>query len=537
MSLPIPFLTALMGGGAPEPEPEPLPSLDLPNEAALPYAPSGSMPTPPAPDAHGTGQIRGMDLVRDLMPLIMSAVAGARNPAHGAAIARGFAAGGLHAQRERLAAQEHDESMRKVRADFMRQTAADVMRIPDPIQRQQYLELAHDIGVEQFGLSPQWTKKVPAHQAGEDVFAKLKGELAGQLAAFDKNARWKDVAGTPAEAKISFRLSSGQTVPVNKARALVGQAVYDSGTGAQTFAPPPVVKPEKKTYQHVEAIVAGRRRFVNFDPTTGKYFDPQTGAEVQATPAPSKAADASAAAGAGGAPGGLDEDGLEYASTLFRLTNTMPSLGMGKTPDRGRIINRAAAQAKALGQSPAAAIQRTYLYKADAKSLDRISLLASTAQAAESKAVAQVGIIRELSGKVKRTQYPIINRAILSGQTSIAGDPDATALMNAISTFANEYGKIIEGSTGSVSGASESARRTSEKLVNAAMNPKQLETVLDLMEREMGLTLQGWDVTRNEISKRMGGGGVPNAPDTPQAPLSGNQFKSGRFTVTVGGGG
>lgn len=246
MNMP-PFLSALatMGGSA-GPEPDSLPSLDVPNEMPQPMAMPGQMPDPrPIPDApRGSGQFGGMDLVRELAPMIMSAVISRKNPRRAAAIQRGFTAGALHAQRERLQADQHAQQVKKLGLDFMRQTAADVMRLKDPIERQRYLEFAHDIGVQQFNLPPQWTQKVPAHSESEDVFATMKGELSAQLTAFDKNPKWKDVAHTPQEAKISFRLKNGQTVPVSKARQLVGQAVYGAD-GAQAFAPEPPAKEEK----------------------------------------------------------------------------------------------------------------------------------------------------------------------------------------------------------------------------------------------------------------------------------------------------
>lgn len=229
------LLSSMTGGGA-EPEPETLPSLSLPSSVPMPLGQGdGDMPMPdPRPMPQGGG---GMDLIRDLAPLLISAAVGFKSPRRGAAIARGMAAGGMAAQRERLSAQQHDEELRTMGIQFMRQTAADVMKLTDPLERQRYLAFAHDIGVQQFKLPADWTKKVPAHAAGDDVFGKLKGELSTQLKAFDANKKWQGVAGTPAEGKISFRLSNGQTVPVNKARQLVGQAVFDSATGGQAFAP------------------------------------------------------------------------------------------------------------------------------------------------------------------------------------------------------------------------------------------------------------------------------------------------------------
>lgn len=204
---------------------------------------------------------------------------------------------------------------------------------------------------------------------------------------------------------------------------------------------------------------------------------------------------------------GLTSEGLEYAATQYRLTGQMPALGMGKNPDRSRIINAAASQAKALSQTPAAAIQKQFAMRADSKALDTITKLSSTAQASESKASAQAEIIRGLSAQVPRSQYPILNQAILSGKANILGDPATVQLYNAITTFANEYGKIIEGSTASAQGSSDAARRAASSLINARMNGRTVDAVLNLMQREMQLTLMGYDATQKAITEKMGGGG------------------------------
>ncbi len=228
---------------------------------------------------------------------------------------------------------------------------------------------------------------------------------------------------------------------------------------------------------------------------------------------------AATAAGTGAAGSQLTDDGLDLAAAQYRITGKMPPMGMGKTPDRARIINRAAEQSKELGQTPAAAIQRQYAMTANAASLKRLSELSSTAEASENKAIGQIQIIKQLSAKVPRTQFPVLNSAILSGKINVLGDPDAQQLANAISTFSNEYGKIIEGSTASVSGSSDASRRASSKLIGAAMNGKTLDSVLNLMQREMDLTVSGYGVAMNHVTEKMGGP-TPAASAAPAAPAA-----------------
>lgn len=231
-----------------------LPSL-LPTDQG-PVAPA--MQPPPAAAASGPG-----DLVKQIAPLILSMIAGRKSPIVGAAMIDGMTRGALAAQRERMAADQQAQHLREQGATFARQTAQDVLKLTDPVARQQYLAYAHDIGVQHFGLPADWTQRIPAHDTQDTALTSLKGELANKLKAFDADKHWQGVAGTPGEANVRFKLSNGQSIPVNKARALVGQAVYDSA-GQVAYAPPPTAKTkpvyrvgaDKRTLEKVGEIPA-----------------------------------------------------------------------------------------------------------------------------------------------------------------------------------------------------------------------------------------------------------------------------------------
>lgn len=226
---------------------------------------------------------------------------------------------------------------------------------------------------------------------------------------------------------------------------------------------------------------------------------------------------APAAAGTGGDPasGALTDEGVEYAATQYRVTGVMPPLGMGKTPMRAAIINKAAEQARILGQSPANAIQKQAAYKSDGAALTKMRSMSSAAESFETKAVAQADIVDELSQKVPRTSWPVVNDALIAGKTRIAGDESATLLLNAIQTFSSEYAKIMEGSTGSAAGSSDSARAASQRLISAGMSRKTVSGVLNLMRREMQLTVDGYGATIDHITQRMGGPPPPVDPNQP----------------------
>lgn len=334
----------------------------------------------------------------------------------------------------------------------------------------------------------------------------------------------------------------GTRAKPDRRMAKLNEVAKLAGYGFSEIDGKPVVVPKHAAvgnYQKDKVLVDGKLTDVMFNPTPGaeahvlgldgQPIDPSRITAITPKEPDQELADlrkkrlkqeiASNGSGLGGGSlGELSQDGLDYAATQFRVTGVMPALGMGGGANRTKIINTAAEQAKVLKQTPAAAIQKQAAYKADSKALGQMATMGSAAQAYESKANAQVDIINELSPKVPRTNYPLINQAILAGKTEVLGDPNATQLLNAITTFSAEYAKIIEGATGSAAGSSDSARKASAQLVNAAMNPRQLKSVLGLMQREMSLTIQGYDATRAAITERMGGG--------PQTPAAGRTIRA-----------
>ena len=213
-----------------------------------------------------------------------------------------------------------------------------------------------------------------------------------------------------------------------------------------------------------------------------------------------------------GGPGALDPGGVEYAATQYRVTMTMPALGMGNAASRTAIINTAAKQARMLGQTPAVSIQKAAAFKADTAALTQMSKMRASAEAFENKALQQADIVQDLSDKVSRTQYPVINEALLSGKARIVGDTNTQLLFNALTTFTTEYAKIMEGSMGSVAASSDSARAAAAKLVSPGLNKQTLTKTLDLMRREMRLTVQGYDATIEHITQRQIG---PSGAVTP----------------------
>jgi hypothetical protein len=223
----------------------------------------------------------------------------------------------------------------------------------------------------------------------------------------------------------------------------------------------------------------------------------------------------------------LTQDAIEDTATRYRILGTGAIPTRIEGPERVRVMNEAAKQQRALGQSAAQGIQKMAANKADAASLTKMQSMADAASASEAKALAQADLVGQLSSKVNRSQSPLWNDWLLSGKKKVLGDQDTTLLFNALDTFTSEYAKIINGSTGSVAGASDSATRKAEGLVSAALNKGTLQATIDQMKWEMGQTIKGYGATIEHINDRLqtGAGGAP-APTAAPAPAGGRKIVS-----------
>lgn len=228
----------------------------------------------------------------------------------------------------------------------------------------------------------------------------------------------------------------------------------------------------------------------------------------------------------------LSQDAVRDTAMRYHLFGASAIPTRINERDRKLILNENAKINTALGQSPAVAIQKQLALKADAASLTRATTLADASRAAQSKAEPQADLIVQLSDKVGRTKWPILNKAILAGKTTIEGDTDATLLLGALTEFTAEYAKIIEGSANSSAGASVESRKQAHSLVTAAMSKGTVKAQIAQMKQIMNWAIQGYDATIEGIGNRMTASGTPAAapPGDGKTPAP---TKIGRFEVVA----
>ncbi len=218
---------------------------------------------------------------------------------------------------------------------------------------------------------------------------------------------------------------------------------------------------------------------------------------------------------------------IEEAAHRVRLYGPQSIPTRFNDNDKKRILNKEAEINQAMGTSPLMGALKQASQKADQKSLDNVTRLSDSINQSENKATAQAELVRGLSKQVGRSDYPILNGMIVDGKAAL-GDTPAHLLGNALITFTNEHAKIMEGSTASAAGSSDSARKSSAALISKALSDGTLQATLDQMQREMHFASNSARVTKDDIMARMGG--QPSTP-SPVAPTAATQI--GPFTVKV----
>lgn len=217
-----------------------------------------------------------------------------------------------------------------------------------------------------------------------------------------------------------------------------------------------------------------------------------------------------------GAGGGLSQDGLDLAAQQYRMTQTLPPLGMGSAAAglRMKVINRAAELAKAEGNDAEATVLDAAGYKANSQALNQLAKQRTMVGSFEKTFHKNIDVMEKLLPKVGQGGMPVANRWINAGRRAVAGDPDVAAFNTALQTVQAEYAKIMSGSMGNTP-ISDSARHHAEELINSAQTPQQLAAVIKVLRQDAQNRMSGFEEEGAQLRKTMSG-------DKPKADLKFN---------------
>lgn len=215
----------------------------------------------------------------------------------------------------------------------------------------------------------------------------------------------------------------------------------------------------------------------HWDQTKGGYVDDGSGAHFKPEAAPSE-----------DPVSPLSEAAIVNAAVRYNATGTLPPLGMGKQAAslRAQILDTSAKLATGKF-TPEQLVANMASYKANAGSLNQqtkvFNAIETSANAAKNSA--RLAMQAASAGGAGPTSVPAFNRYIQAGRRAIGGDKQVMALENHLSTFAEEYAKVMTASTGSAA-ATDSARQEAHKRLSSANNLDQLKFLMGEMQKEMG---------------------------------------------------
>lgn len=226
----------------------------------------------------------------------------------------------------------------------------------------------------------------------------------------------------------------------------------------------------------------------------------------------------------------LSGDDLDYAAEKYRKTGTMPPMGLGSkgaaAMNRKRVIERAeqlGAMSMKGGALPDGAqvadsdVSGAAGVKADTSSLTNITRIADSAEAYENTAIKNFDTALSLAkkGGIPTNMGPLVNQWIQEGETML-GNKDVPPYAAALLTGANEYAKVMSGSTGS-QGSTVDSRREAAAMFAKGFDFDQIKPVIDVAKRDMENKKASYRDQRSAIRDRIGGGPAGGASDNKQA--------------------
>jgi hypothetical protein len=216
-------------------------------------------------------------------------------------------------------------------------------------------------------------------------------------------------------------------------------------------------------------------------------IDPRNGKTLYQGPA------AAAYGGGGGETGAtLDADANQY-----RLTGKLPpNMGRGIQGQQQAtaIRTRAAEQEVNDGGDPNDWPSRWQKFSTQAAGLRTLEVRAAGLTLAENEAKLLLPRVRDISGKISRTEYPTINKLILASKKG-SGDPNVIKLGVAVESLIPVYAKVLK-PVGTV-GAADMER--AHDILDKAWSNGQINAALDQMELELDSAKEALKKTQAEF--------------------------------------
>ena len=195
----------------------------------------------------------------------------------------------------------------------------------------------------------------------------------------------------------------------------------------------------------------------------------------------------------------LDENGIDYVAQDYRR-NGSSVLSRFSATDKAKVINKASELAKADGNTSEAESLQRFSIHANQIALNQLTKQEQLVVAYEKTADKQLNLLVELGRKVPKTDWPIVNSALMKGEKNIAGSPAANNFLSSAIATQGEFAKILSGST-SAAGATDASRREAAEMISPYLSEEGLESLVPNLKREMEFRKQGYVEQKAELLK------------------------------------
>lgn len=173
---------------------------------------------------------------------------------------------------------------------------------------------------------------------------------------------------------------------------------------------------------------------------------------------------------------------VDFWANVLRNGGSLPP-GLSRTSAGSKLVQQVMHRMAEMG-GPQAQIANVATVKADESSLRNMTRMADAATSFERTAKENFDLaLRESKGAIPTNWGPWINRWVENGETG-AGNPNVPAYVAALLTAANEYAKIMSGSTGA-QGSTVDSRREAAELFSPYLNQGQIDRVVSIAETDM----------------------------------------------------
>lgn len=155
--------------------------------------------------------------------------------------------------------------------------------------------------------------------------------------------------------------------------------------------------------------------------------------------------------------------------------------------------------------------------KSDTAALTQLTKMGTAASSQEQALNTAIGQIETLMNKGAGTSMgPIVNRWLQGGRKA-TGDPDVASFNTAVETAANEYAKIITGSTG----ATDASRLEAAGMLDKFQNPKAILAQIEVIRKDAHGKIQSYmdhsDFIRQKLNEGRSGTSMPSETTPAQA--------------------